>query len=181
MKQLGFSPFGLLTIGNFPPKLHVERHFKTTIRKGIQMKVPLWACCLAALPAAAIAANFNEEEIKAHCASEWAGDFSMQAYCIKEQRDGFDAVEAARGALDADMSAALTRCESEWPVEWSMVAYCLNEQQNGRQAIPAHLNGLPADVSATVRNTCEGEWQGDFAMQAYCIKEQATGWRSINN
>lgn len=144
------------------------------------MKPAVWALCLMALPGAVAAANFNENEIKAHCAREWPNDFAMQSYCIKEQREGFQKVEAARPGLDADMSAALARCESEWAVEWSMIAYCLGEQQNGRQTIPVVLDGLPANVAETIRNNCKGEWQGDFAMQAYCSKEQATGWRSIN-
>jgi hypothetical protein len=31
-------------------------------------------------------------QVKQHCAKEWPDDYSMQAYCIKKQRAGWEAV-----------------------------------------------------------------------------------------
>ncbi|KQI68169.1 hypothetical protein AN189_12305 [Loktanella sp. 3ANDIMAR09] len=66
----------------------------------------LTACLILTLsPAAALA--FPADTAKQKCEAEWAGDFEMQAYCMDQQRQGWQEVEQQRAGLDNAMSASL--------------------------------------------------------------------------
>lgn len=137
-----------------------------------------FAALTLATPAAA--ADFGEEAVRARCASEWPGDFRMQAYCLDQDRRGFTQVEASRSGLDAAMRSALDSCAAQWPAEWRMIAYCLDQQIDGRNALPGAVADIPAHARDAILDTCAGEWPGDFRMQAYCTGVQADGWRRLN-
>ena len=40
-------------------------------------------------------------QVKQQCAQEWSGNYSMQAYCIREQKKGWDELHASDPPSDA--------------------------------------------------------------------------------
>ena len=141
---------------------------------------------LAPLLIAAEAGNAQEfvwdsEEVKAHCIAEWPDDFSMQAYCMEQNREGFDGfnrlAEVNAGTI---LEPALARCVEEWAVQWDMVEYCATQQIEGSEQAPTAVVGLPEEVANTILAQCDRQWGNDFSMVAYCAEQQAGSWRSMN-
>lgn len=142
--------------------------------------IGLLTCAGLVSPLAAVAGEFAEIAVKEKCAVEWSSDFAMQAFCVSEQRRGFDQIETQRPDLDAGLIAAFTKCEIDWAGDYSMQAYCLLEQKQGRATLAAIPNHVPESVSFGIVQRCATDWPADFAMQAYCASEQAAAWRQLN-
>ena len=76
------------------------------------------------------------QEIRANCAAEWADDFVMQDYCIKQQVEALitfneDFYDLARE--NAVIGGIVGRCAVEWPgkvagFDYVMVLYCVQQQ-----------------------------------------------------
>lgn len=132
------------------------------------------------VPVALTAGEFAEAAVKANCKAEWGNDFSMQAYCVSEQKRGFDQIEGQVPALDAGLTAAFAKCEIEWAGDYAMQAYCLSEQKRGRASLVAIPSSVPRDVGPGILQRCSIEWPADFAMQAYCASQQVAGWLQVN-
>ena|SRR6266404_581961 len=71
--------------------------------------------------------------IRHHCEQEWPDDFSMRAYCIKQQRE---AVAKLRLDGPPDVPEEVFRgirlkCAAEWPDDYAMRAYCEGQQLAG--------------------------------------------------
>ena len=65
--------------------------------------------------------------IRSKCAGEWPDDFSMRAYCEKQQREGLADLRARRVGFTA-MSTIRDKCAGEWPDDFSMRNYCEEQQ-----------------------------------------------------
>ncbi len=126
--------------------------------------------------------TWNEQDVKAHCVGEWQNDFSMQAYCVKQNKAGFDGYSSLIvDNSDGELKPSFVACEAEWGIEWDMVEYCAKQQINGKSEIAQKLSGLPVEVSSVIESQCRSEWGSDFSMVAYCADQNATGWRDLND
>ena len=74
-------------------------------------------------------------EIRRLCRAEWPLDYSMQEYCIGEQRTALREFNnlRSRTAPSSEEQAILRRCKAEWRAasggyDWGMVVYCATEQ-----------------------------------------------------
>ena len=67
--------------------------------------------------------------IGSKCAGEWPDDFSMRAYCEKQQREGLANLRA-RGVGSTAMSTIRDKCAGEWSGDFSMRNYCEEQQLN---------------------------------------------------
>ena len=74
-------------------------------------------------------------EIRRLCRAEWPLDYSMQEFCIGEQRTALREFSSLYGRLSpgSEQQAILRRCKAEWRAEtggydWEMVVFCATEQ-----------------------------------------------------
>ena len=81
------------------------------------------------------AAAQTDAEIRRLCRAEWPLDYSMQEYCIGEQRTALRQFGDLSGRLPrgSEEQAILRRCKGEWRAktggyDWGMVVYCATEQ-----------------------------------------------------
>ncbi len=150
-----------------------------TWRERNSMRPALFAGLLAFL--ASPAAAFDEDQTKAACAAEWPGDFQMQAYCVRQQRESYAELRHRLAVIPPELSTAAEMCEAEWGSDWQMRAYCLAQQQTGFTELPNVLATVPASAGTVIAARCAAEWPGDYQMQTYCAEQQAAGWRALNN
>lgn len=79
-----------------------------------------------------------ERGIKERAKTEWPGDYSMQAYEIKNQTDAFKTFHAMRcpsGMSSSTFEAIKKRAEQEWAKDYSMQLYELKNQIKGWQKV----------------------------------------------
>jgi hypothetical protein len=71
-----------------------------------------------------------EQILKEKCVSEWPTDFSMQAYCQRQQREAIQTLARGKPQDIPENQFAIVRskCSSEWPKDFSMRAYCERQQ-----------------------------------------------------
>lgn len=150
--------------------------------KGEHMKITIKAFgIIAALAASsAIAEDFPLEEQKQRCASEWSDDFSMQKYCLDEQRKAFAGLQEVIPNLNDDLSRSYANCTSDWKDDFVMRLYCIGEQEKAYDSLDKAVAGLPDDVARTIINKCAKDWRDNYSMQEYCRNDQAEGWRALN-
>jgi hypothetical protein len=72
----------------------------------------------------------SEHVIQAHCEEQWPEDFSMRAYCIRQQRE---AVRALKRGGPEDIPGETfgrirTACATQWANDYSMRVYCEKQQ-----------------------------------------------------
>lgn len=98
------------------------------------------------------------------CREEWASDYRMQDYCVRQQSEA--AQQLATGApadIDADAFRVIRgKCSEEWPRDFKMRAYCERQQYEGFRSLNT------SSTSDPVRNTCAQKWPNDFKMRKYC-------------
>ena len=128
----------------------------------------------------AIAEDFPLEEQKQRCASEWSDDFSMQKYCLDEQRKAFAGLQEVIPNLNDDLSRSYANCTSDWKDDFVMRLYCIGEQEKAYDSLDKTVAGLPDDVARTIINKCAKDLRDDYSMQEYCRNDQAEGWRALN-
>ena len=128
----------------------------------------------------ATAEDFPIEAQRQRCAANWSDDFSMQKFCIDNQRKAFAELQAIIPRLNEDLSKTNDKCASDWRVDFTMQLYCIQEQAKSYENLPSALAGLPSDVAGIIRTKCANDWREDYAMQEFCSKDQAEGWRVIN-
>lgn len=124
---------------------------------------------------------WDREGVRAHCEGEWPDDFSMQAYCIEQNQQGFDGFKKL-AAMNAGtvLEPAFAGCIEEWGIQWDMVEYCASQQRDGLEEAPTAVAGLPEEVADTILAQCSRQWGSDFSMVAYCADQQAGSWRAMN-
>jgi hypothetical protein len=75
--------------------------------------------------------------IRRHCEREWPEDFSMRAYCMRQQREAI--LELQRGGPpdlpDVAFRSIRDKCALEWPDDYSMRLYCEQQQIQGYREI----------------------------------------------
>jgi hypothetical protein len=78
--------------------------------------------------------------IRHHCQSEWPEDFTMQAYCIDQQRKALAVLrKGAPGDIPQEIFRQIrTRCAAEWPDDYSMRAYCESQQATAYREVSGH-------------------------------------------
>ena len=125
---------------------------------------------------------WDENAVKGHCASEWQEDFSMQAYCIKTNKNGYSEFVGLENSVDIDrFGTPFQNCRSEWGVRWDMVAYCAKQQIEGYKSLDNIVQGISDDVSQSILRRCTDEWTNDYNMIGYCAKTQSNAWKALNN
>lgn len=109
------------------------------------------------------------------CVTDWPDDYSMQAYCLRQQIEGYAAV--ARGpssplvTITTEESRVIAqRCSFDWPHDFSMQAYCQGQQVEGLAFIRNRPPSVPNGTWNRLLGGCEIEWRNDFSMQAYCLR-----------
>jgi hypothetical protein len=123
--------------------------------------------------------SWDEEAVKSLCADEWTDDFTMQAYCVEQNKKGFEGF--SRLATKSEFSQSFEKCKADWDIKWDMVRYCAEQQVAGLTKIPAIIKDIPSDVGSKIVNKCTSEWDPDFNMIAYCAERATEGWRQLNN
>ncbi|WPZ28953.1 hypothetical protein T8A63_15155 [Sulfitobacter sp. OXR-159] len=131
------------------------------------------------LPSAVSAEAFPGAAAKAKCEAEWGNDYSMQAYCLSEQRKGFGQVLEMKSNLMPELIGAVEQCERDWTDDFVMQAYCISEQIKAKKSLEQNWDGPPADVVSEIKRKCEADWLDDYVMQAYCTTEQVKAWRTL--
>ena len=131
----------------------------------------------------AMPATADEATIKAHCAAKWSVDFEMQAFCVKNQTEAFNAIQLVHAAEHDEtlFGKAVGHCESRWTTDFEMQAFCMESQFLAIHAIAKAQYGLPTDVLEPARDLCIQRWQPDFEMIDFCITEQAEGWKGLQD
>jgi len=79
-----------------------------------------------------------QAEIKKSAEAEWPGDYSMQAYEIKNQTEAFQtfhAMEKPSSMSNSTFELIKSRAEKEWPKDYSMQLYELKKQIEGWQEV----------------------------------------------
>ncbi|MDX8517972.1 hypothetical protein RFN30_07015 [Mesorhizobium sp. VK23D] len=71
-------------------------------------------------------------EIRANCAAEWQGDYSMQEYCINQQVEALQAMKPVADSATPVEREILGKCANEWRkpagYDYRMVKYCYEKQ-----------------------------------------------------
>lgn len=71
-----------------------------------------------------------DDIIEQHCGRQWPDDFSMQAYCLDQQRQAV--VKLREGGPvdipDEVFNSIRLKCANEWPDDYSMRVYCEEQQ-----------------------------------------------------
>ncbi len=145
------------------------------------MKRFILAACLSLVCPAGVLA-YDDDAIVRQCDAQWGTDFSMVAYCRKQQRDAGETVDQLRNRADAEptLRTILTLCEGQWGTDYSMVAYCTKQQSESVQDLSSALpEDIPSDTAATIRQQCDAQWGTDYSMVAYCVKKQTEAWRTL--
>jgi hypothetical protein len=72
----------------------------------------------------------GERTLKVKCLNEWPSDFSMQAYCQRQQREAIQKLAQGKPQDIPQNQFAIvrTKCGAEWPEDFSMRAYCERQQ-----------------------------------------------------
>ena len=174
--------------GNFDLRLRTDSEMlckagAPQIKNGEQtMKITIKAFGIIAVLAASavIAEDFPLEAQKQRCAADWSDDFSMQKYCLDEQREAFASLQKIIPNLNDDLSRSYAKCTSDWSDDFSTRLYCIEEQEGAYDSLNEAVAGLPDDVASTIINKCAKDWRDDYSMQKYCRDEQAVGWRALN-
>lgn len=109
------------------------------------------------------------------CVTDWPGDFSMQAYCLRQQLAGYAAVSRGPSSplvtVTSQEAAVIARgCSLDWSTDYSMQAYCQRQQVEGLAFIRNRPPTVPASTWGRLVNACELEWRNDYSMQAYCVR-----------
>src|SRR5699024_557253 len=121
-----------------------------------------------------------EGTIQQHCDLEWPNDAQMHAYCVNQEREAINTLNAladSNGGIPADAyTNAHTRCEHEWPNDYSMQVYCIQQQIDGYQEFHS-TSLLETSVSTEtereqIRQHCTIEWSTDYSMLSYCKTQQ---------
>ena len=71
-----------------------------------------------------------EEIIDRHCEQEWPDDYSMRAYCLKEQREALEELKRHNPTdIPGDVFNSIrAKAAAEWPNDFSMRLYMEKEQ-----------------------------------------------------
>jgi hypothetical protein len=64
---------------------------------------------------------------RAKCAKEWPDDFSMRAFCEKQEHEAASKLHA-RSMTTRDQRVIRTTCEREWPDDLNMRNFCEEQQ-----------------------------------------------------
>ena len=122
-----------------------------------------------------------EGQVKELCKQEWPEDFSMQAYCVRNNKAGHIAFIKLTKKNDPELfKNPFSNCVSEWGIQWDMVAYCAGQQVEGQRAIGNNVKGLPEGIAQRIVKRCKQEWRDDYSMIAYCSNQQASAWDELN-
>jgi hypothetical protein len=75
--------------------------------------------------------------IRHHCDHEWPDDFSMRAYCIKQQREAAMKLRLGRptDVPEEVFSTIRRKCAQEWPDDFAMRVYCEEQQVEGYRRV----------------------------------------------
>lgn len=65
--------------------------------------------------------------IRPKCEKEWPDDFSMRAFCEKQQKKGLEKLRQ-RQAISPTMKTIREKCAKEWPDDFGMRNYCEEKQ-----------------------------------------------------
>lgn len=65
--------------------------------------------------------------IRPKCAADWPDDFTMRAYCEKQQREAVAAL-LARPMTSVDQATIRTKCRKDWASDYNMQNYCEQQQ-----------------------------------------------------
>jgi hypothetical protein len=75
--------------------------------------------------------------VRAQCAKEYPTDFSMRAYCQKEQTDAVLKLMLGRPSdiPESDFSTIRSKCAQDYPTDFNMRAYCEGQQIEGYRKV----------------------------------------------
>jgi hypothetical protein len=121
----------------------------------------------------------------------WSNDFSMQAYTIEAQRNGYSKLTYNIRLL-CDMGVpreiiewCLNYSAREWPGDYAMQAYAFDNSAEGYMKLSALLSSdewksLPETVSLSILENADATWNDDLSMQAYYVENQIDGFYRIS-
>ena len=80
-----------------------------------------------AAPPPADAAPGDPGVIRPRCAKEWPDDFTMRAFCEKQQREAFDKLHK-RAMRSGDHALIRAKCTKDWRDDFQMRNFCEEQQ-----------------------------------------------------
>ena len=123
-------------------------------------------------------------QIKARAASEWPGDYSMQAYTITQQREAYEKIQNYRASLDMEnevVSTCMGRACDEWPEDYTMQVYVFDNQlESAVQFFKVTFLDVPSSVLEEIKHAAFTGWPGDYSMMLYTLNSQVESWREVN-
>jgi hypothetical protein len=135
--------------------------------------------------------NEISQGIQAQASRQWPSDFSMQAYTIRRQQEGYVALQQHRIAFSTlgvpveVQEWALQNALTRWPGDYSMQAYDYERSLEGYLQLSALVSSqeyrdLPAAHAQWMSAVALGHWAGDFSMQAYALEKQIDGYYELS-
>ncbi|MDD2325007.1 MAG: hypothetical protein PHW63_03210 [Alphaproteobacteria bacterium] len=102
--------------------------------------------------------------IEQKCEREWPNDFSMRAYCQKQQKEGVATLNNGQPATVSRNAFTIIRakCATEWPQDFNMRAYCEKKQYEAYDALQTSASDTPK------KGACAEKWPNDYHMRQYC-------------
>lgn len=122
--------------------------------------------------------------IKAAAASEWPGDYSMQAHVIEEQTLSYRTMAAYRQKLSGNKvgETAIEKALTEWPDDYTMQVHVVEEQTAAAKAFFEYADlKVPSNIVEEIRARAFSEWPGDYEMMLHELQGQIEGWLQINS
>ena len=121
---------------------------------------------------------------------KWPNDFSIQAYTIKNQREGYLRLVGQKksfseiGIPDNIFKWCLDTSQKQWPNDYSMQAYTFENNLEGYLKLSALITSeewkcLPENVSSAILKQSYDSWSNDFSMQAYTVEKQIDGFYEL--
>ena len=107
--------------------------------------------------------------IESDCRAKWGTDYRMVKYCIEQQREAKNAVNARSHGIIG------TNCRTKWRQDYRMVKYCIEQQSQARQSITT------TTADTTIQGACRQKWGTDYRMVKYCIEQQSEAKRFVDS
>jgi hypothetical protein len=122
--------------------------------------------------------------IKAIAASEWPGDYAMQAHVVEQQSEAYLTMASYLTQLDIYnevIANALSKAQTDWPTDFTMQVHVFEGQMESAGAFFSYANAaIPEHVLEAIKVNAFGEWPGDYQMMVYALEQQVDGWIALN-
>lgn len=125
-----------------------------------------------------------DQLIRHKAATEWPGDYSMQAHTVKSQQDAYRQMVRYETTLDQTnevISGCLDKSRSEWPDDFAMQVHTFDKQISAAGRFFNFKDAsIPDDILEQIKVRAFAEWPGDYEMMLHELEGQIASWRDLN-